>query len=120
MGRHAEVVPLTSVGHKKWTIRVAFVFVSLSTAFLAPAQKSSGKIASLKMADGKQWTTHNLNIKTAGSYCYENAGSNCTDYGRLYTWEAARQACQSLGTGWRLPTSDEWRQLAKQYGGIHE
>jgi uncharacterized protein (TIGR02145 family) len=24
----------------------------------------------------------------------------------------------TLGDGWRLPTDDEWRQLAKHYGGI--
>ena len=26
---------------------------------------------------------------------------------------------RSLGTGWRLPTDDEWRRLAKHYGGVH-
>jgi uncharacterized protein (TIGR02145 family) len=72
------------------------------------------------MADGKQWTTHNLNVKTEPSYCYEDAELNCRRYGRLYTWESARQACQSLGSGWRLPTEDEWRQMAKHYGGVHE
>jgi uncharacterized protein (TIGR02145 family) len=73
-----------------------------------------------RMADGKQWTTHNLNVKTVPSYCYQNAERNCSKYGRLYTWESARRGCQSLGTGWRLPTDDDWRQLAKHYGGIHE
>jgi uncharacterized protein (TIGR02145 family) len=38
----------------------------------------------------------------------------------LYTWEAAQRGCQSLGHGWRLPTDEEWRQIAKQYGGVHE
>jgi uncharacterized protein (TIGR02145 family) len=36
----------------------------------------------------------------------------------LYTWASAAQACTRLGTGWRLPTDDEWRQLAKAYGGL--
>jgi len=72
------------------------------------------------MADGKQWTTHNLNVKTVPSYCYEDAEMNCLQYGRLYTWESARRGCQSLGDGWRLPTDDEWRQMAKHYGGVHE
>lgn len=25
-----------------------------------------------------------------------------------------------LGDGWRLPTNDEWRQMAKHYGGVRE
>ena len=71
-----------------------------------------------RMSDGKQWMTANLNVVTGGSYCYEDAELNCRRYGRLYTWESAQRACQSLGDGWRLPTDDEWIQLAKQYGGL--
>jgi uncharacterized protein (TIGR02145 family) len=74
--------------------------------------------SSKRMADGKMWTTHNLDVKTIPSYCYEDAEVNCRRYGRLYTWESARRVCQSLGDGWRLPTDDEWRQMAKHYGGV--
>lgn len=73
-----------------------------------------------RMADRKQWTTHNLDVTSVPSYCYEDAELNCRRYGRLYTWESARRVCQSLGDGWRLPTDDEWRQMAKQYGGVSE
>jgi uncharacterized protein (TIGR02145 family) len=72
------------------------------------------------MADGKQWTAGNLNVNISSSYCYDDAEPNCRRYGRLYTWESAQQACQSLGDGWRLPTSDEWKQMAKQYGGVSD
>jgi uncharacterized protein (TIGR02145 family) len=72
------------------------------------------------MADGKQWTIVNLNVKTASSYCYEDKEANCLRFGRLYTWQAARPACESLGDGWRLPTDDNWRQLAKAYGGVSQ
>lgn len=73
---------------------------------------------SRRMADDREWTTHNLNVNIARSYCYEDAELNCRRYGRLYTWESARRACQSLGDGWRLPRDAEWRQLAKHYGGV--
>jgi uncharacterized protein (TIGR02145 family) len=73
-----------------------------------------------RMADGKEWTTDNLNVKTVQSYCYEDAEPNCHKYGRLYTWESARRVCQSMGNGWRLPTTEEWRQMAKHYGGLRE
>ena len=72
------------------------------------------------MADGKEWTTANLNVSVSPSYCYNDAEPNCRRYGRLYTWESAQRVCQSLGDGWRLPTDDEWRQMAKRYGGVSD
>src|SRR5579864_1707872 len=72
------------------------------------------------MADGKQWTTKNLNVNTVASFCYDDRRVNCRRYGRLYTWASARHVCESLGEGWRLPTNDDWRGLAKRYGGIRE
>jgi hypothetical protein len=47
-------------------------------------------ISSTHMADGKEWTTANLRTNIAASYCYGDAEPNCHQYGRLYTWEAAR------------------------------
>lgn len=72
------------------------------------------------MPDGREWTTGNLTVSTDRSYCYEDAEVNCRRYGRLYTWESARQGCRLLGAGWRLPTNDEWRQLAKPFGGVRD
>src|SRR5689334_20484492 len=71
--------------------------------------------SSKRMPDGRQWTTDNLNVDAGGSRCYGDAEANCRRYGRLYTWDAAQQGCHSLGDGWRLPTDDDWRQLAKHY-----
>jgi uncharacterized protein (TIGR02145 family) len=71
-----------------------------------------------RMADGKEWTTANLNINAAPSFCYDDAEANCRRYGRMYTWASAQRVCQSLGDGWRLPTDAEWRQLAQRYGGL--
>ena len=71
-----------------------------------------------RMADGKEWTTQNLNVATEGSFCYADAEVNCRRYDRLYTWESARKVCQLLGDRWRLPTDEEWRPLASHYGGV--
>lgn len=70
-----------------------------------------------RMSDGKEWTTTNLNIDFPGSHCYDDRELNCRRYARLYTWDAARRVCSSLGGGWRLPTDEEWRRLAKHHGG---
>lgn len=72
------------------------------------------------MPDGKRWTLENLSIDVPGSSCYDTLKSNCQRYGRLYTWEAASTVCAKLGTGWRLPSNDEWARLAKQYGGVRD
>ena len=61
------------------------------------------------------WMTKNLNYKTnSGSWCYSNSGSNCTKYGRLYTWSAATSACHP---GWRLPSTSDWETLFEIVGG---
>ena len=54
------------------------------------------------------WMAENLNYDTTASYCYDNNIENCEKYGRLYTWDAATQACPS---GWHLPDSTEWNAL---------
>lgn len=54
------------------------------------------------------WMAENLNYGSKESYCYADDVSNCSKYGRLYTWNAAMQACLS---GWHLPSEDEWKTL---------
>ena len=63
------------------------------------------------------WMAENLNYKTANSYCYDNNAGNCTKYGRLYTWNAAKTACPS---GWHLPTQAEMNTLIATVGGAND
>src|SRR5918994_871037 len=92
-----------------------------SIALSAEDQNVPGTTASsTRLAEGKEWTTANLNVDASPSYCYDDAEPNCRRYGRMYTWESAQRVCQSLGGGWRLPTDDEWRQMAKRYGGVSQ
>jgi uncharacterized protein (TIGR02145 family)/uncharacterized repeat protein (TIGR02543 family) len=64
------------------------------------------------------WMAENLNVVTDSSWCYNNADSNCVKYGRLYAWNAAKSACQGMGSGWRLPDRGEWNSLMDAVGGI--
>jgi len=59
------------------------------------------------------WTAENLNFKTDGSYCYANKTANCNKYGRLYTWETAKNVCPD---GWHLPSDKEWMELETELG----
>jgi uncharacterized protein (TIGR02145 family) len=61
------------------------------------------------------WMRKNLNVETEDSWCYENTTDNCEKYGRLYTWEAAKSACQQIDL--RLPTKGEWEALILAAGG---
>ena len=93
------------------SLALGSVVASCSTQRSAKDQNVPGTIhPSGRMPDGKQWITENLNVDAGRSYCYDDTELNCRRYGRLYTWESAERGCRSLGEGWRLPTSDEWRQ----------
>ena len=70
-----------------------------------------------RMDDGRVWITENLRTEVEDSYCFLNEPANCKAYGRLYTWQAAQEACKRLGRSWRLPTDEEWTKLAEAYGG---
>jgi uncharacterized protein (TIGR02145 family) len=72
------------------------------------------------MPDGKLWMTENLTARADDSYCYDGSDENCRRYGRLYTWESGQRACRALGADWRLPSNEEWRQLANHFGGIRQ
>lgn len=63
---------------------------------------------------GTQWMAENLNFSTDGSWCYEGNADNCNNWGRLYTWDAAANACPD---GWHLPDDSEWDHLINHYGG---
>jgi len=86
------------------------------------------------------WMAQNLNYVTENSYCIEDNTSNCTKYGRLYTWDAAMDSMGTWSangkgcgygkncsptypvrgvcpTGWHLPTEAEFKTLFTAVGG---
>jgi len=64
---------------------------------------------------GVVWLAENLRYKTpSSSWPANNQEANVLKYGRLYTWDAAVEACPD---GWRLPTRQEWDDLITFAGG---
>ncbi len=59
------------------------------------------------------WFAENINYETSNSWWYDNSKANGDVYGRLYTWEAALNACPS---GWHLPTDAEWKTMETKLG----
>ena len=62
------------------------------------------------------WMAQNLNYETDDyfSFCNNNILSNCTKYGRLYSWKGALTACP---VGWHLPAKAEFDTLFTAVGG---
>jgi uncharacterized protein (TIGR02145 family) len=59
------------------------------------------------------WFAENLNFETLNSWYYNDNPANGDIYGRLYTWDAANEACPS---GWHLPDDNEWKTLEMVLG----
>lgn len=62
---------------------------------------------------GLRWMTENLRFESPTSACYDDEPENCDNFGRLYSWEAALQACPP---GWHLATDFEWQALELALG----
>ena len=94
---------------------ITFLFLAIGVY----AQSDIGGSVFIDSRDGKEyrtvtigdqvWFAENLDYKPyAGSCTYQNDISMSAKYGRLYTWEAAHEACPS---GWHLPDEQEWQDL---------
>ena len=74
-----------------------------------------GQVYKTVEINGKIWMTENLNYDSGeGFWFYGNHLPNGEKYGRLYTLEAAQNACPE---GWHIPTEEEWISLAEYSGG---
>jgi len=63
------------------------------------------------------WLDENLAYKTKDD-CWPYAGKKklVKEYGYLYTWQMAKEACPA---GWHLPSDEEWKEL-ELFIGINE
>lgn len=60
------------------------------------------------------WMAENLNYEMGYSWCNELNEENCKEYGRLYIWDVAINACPD---GWHLPSKMELDFLMAAVGG---
>jgi hypothetical protein len=74
-----------------------------------------GKTYKTVMIANQIWMAENLGYDVGkGSYCYDDDLKNCSKYGRLYTFEAAKRA---VPHGWHLPSKSDFERLLTELGG---
>ena len=104
----------------KFALKIAVCGLVLAFSLPITAQTSTftdsrdGKSYRTITIGNRTWMGENLNIETGNSWCYENNMGNCQKYGRLYDWNTAMKACPAE---WRLPTRQDWNNLAREVGG---
>ncbi len=73
-----------------------------------------GQVYGIKKSGNLTWMKENLRFNIPDeSWCFDNEDENCAELGRLYTFEAALEACPA---GWRLPSDNDWLDLEKALG----
>jgi len=58
------------------------------------------------------WMAENLSYVMPHSKCPMNDSSSCSEFGRIYDWHSAMNACPN---GWHLPSIDEWKKLSLKF-----
>jgi uncharacterized protein (TIGR02145 family) len=75
--------------------------------------KRDGTVYKTITIDGTIWMKENLKFKSPnGGVAFDNNPNNMVQYGLLYDWQTATNACP---TGWHLPSGKEFQEMIDYY-----
>jgi uncharacterized protein (TIGR02145 family) len=101
-------------------VRILLLNILLFLSVLLTAQTSGkmtdsrdGKVYETVKTGKQEWMAQNINFANPNSWCYQNNPKYCEEFGRLYSYIGAVQACPP---GWRLPTMKDWDKLIEAVG----
>ena len=98
----SESVKSSSSGKASWA------YLNPAISYGEMIDERDGQVYKTVVIGEQTWMAENLNFETESSYCYNDSAKYCDKYGRLYTWESAKNVCP---TDWHLPTQTEWSSL---------
>lgn len=73
-----------------------------------------GRTYNTVQINNRTWMAENLSLLVKDSWFYNDDASRADSHGRLYTWQAAMDACPE---GWQLPTVNDWLEMINHLGG---
>lgn len=98
-----------------------FILLTITTLLIFPClygqdkfiDSRDGNVYRTITLHGITWMVENLKFEASpGAHLFDNNSGNLPEYGLLYEWKAAINACPA---GWHLPSGPEFQELANVY-----
>lgn len=121
--KNGNEIPKSSSSVSSSSSKASWAYLNPAISYGEITDDRDGQVYKTVEIGEQTWMAENLNYEiepykqnyeVVQSFCYNDSAKYCEKYGRLYTWDAAKQACP---TDWRLPTNVEFEELFSAVGG---
>ena len=111
----SSVIPSSSSNEWDWNVAIE-EYLNPDIIYKTMVDPRDGQKYYIVKIANRWWMAQNLNYNAENieSWCYGNESENCDVLGRLYSWDAAIDACPE---GWHLPSTSEWVAVIDSAGG---